>query len=922
VNNKQQIDYNNNRKWIYRAFVGLCFLAGIAARVYGAWAGRYISNPDCGIVALMAKHVAEGGAWPVFFYGQAYMGSLEPLISALLCRLFGISGFMVCLGTAVAAIATLPIIYLWARDAGGKSGALAALALCAVGPYFYFMFQFAPRGGYMMMSVFGLACMWLSAKTAFELQNNIQVRWTRYFLIGLFAGLGWWTTPLIISALLASVVILAFGLRKKIFSVMPLYGLAGFMLGSLPFWIWNIGHQWQSFAMFSASGGISLNEGLNYLILRYNRLIGLQDWMPLLRKVFMWGYLIFVGLGLLVGIKDIRYKKLSLRGSSTLTAGLFILFSVLFFVRSSFATMNTARYLVPIIPALAILIGSMASYLNKKMGAVVAAIPVIFLLSSYWPAFPDLHGQSSAAPIRSVQARKLQTYLTEHNIRAVYSHFMDHSLNFNMNEKIIVTTLRGDRYGPYAEQAELSDNIGFLRYYGHINNFIRNTGGTVINSNVGGYGVTYQCEPPKGGLVEVNLNEKCKITDHTGRNCSKELLDRNVNTVWSGTREHEKQEWVLINITNPVVLRRIRLLGNGAEHFPRNIKVEVREAGKDEWTTLHDNHSVTGYFWSGLRPYWWGRRHRQEYTLKDMKVDAIRIVSTPTGREPLLWQLKEIQFFAPAPDNNFDPVKSMPVLISKLKQYNISRLFADRWESNQVFDLLNGQVRVELSSRVFNDYKWSVNTDITGNHSAILTRDYDAVLTRRNLAVAGVVAAEDIIGGWVLFHDFKISSDVGVVAKPLVWTGFTLLVSDIRKFDIVDKVEFSNGIVLDGISVEPRIVSPGGSFNITFCWRKPSDVVIEKNLSVFVHFVADSSIFQSDYPLSGFMPEIMVSDSMDQDVCYISRTVQVPKDAATGARSLRLGLYDTLYGNRRNLKTSLETRKMAVIIPDIITVVE
>ena len=219
MNSEKQVGSSRKRAWAYWMLVAVAFIVGIVARVYGAWAGRYISNPDCGIVAIMAKHMSEGGTFPVFFYGQAYMGSLEPMISALLCRLFGASGFMVCLGTAIAAIATLPIIYFWGRDVGGKSGALAAVALCAVGPYYYFMFQFAPRGGYMVMLVMGLLTMYLSARTAYQLQNGMKVKWFRYFFIGVVAGIGWWTNALIISALLASAAILVIGLRKKIFSI-------------------------------------------------------------------------------------------------------------------------------------------------------------------------------------------------------------------------------------------------------------------------------------------------------------------------------------------------------------------------------------------------------------------------------------------------------------------------------------------------------------------------------------------------------------------------------------------------------------------------------------------------------------------------------------------------------------------------------
>ena len=98
------------------ALAGLLVL-GLAARVVGAWCYRRHLNPDAGVAALMARHMAEGLPWPVFFYGQSYMGSLEPAVSAVLARIAGFSGFAVGLGTALLGFLTLPVVYRWARDA-------------------------------------------------------------------------------------------------------------------------------------------------------------------------------------------------------------------------------------------------------------------------------------------------------------------------------------------------------------------------------------------------------------------------------------------------------------------------------------------------------------------------------------------------------------------------------------------------------------------------------------------------------------------------------------------------------------------------------------------------------------------------------------------------------------------------------------
>jgi len=71
----------------WSVLISVIILAGCALRVLSAWFMQFKPNSDVGVVALMAKHMAEGVDFPVFFYGQPYMGSLEPAVSALLCKL-------------------------------------------------------------------------------------------------------------------------------------------------------------------------------------------------------------------------------------------------------------------------------------------------------------------------------------------------------------------------------------------------------------------------------------------------------------------------------------------------------------------------------------------------------------------------------------------------------------------------------------------------------------------------------------------------------------------------------------------------------------------------------------------------------------------------------------------------------------------
>src|ERR1035437_895267 len=259
---------DSRRKDFWFPALVLALLAiGLATRIYGAWCFRFNLNPDAGVVALMVKHMAEGRDFPVFFYGQAYMGTFEPMVSAALCRLFGYSGFMVCLGTALLGFFTLPFIYRWARDLDSRAAGIAALAWCLVGPDGYFHYQVSPRGGYAATLFFGTLVLWLSGRLIVREHQGYPQASPWYFLLGLLAGLGWWSNQLITAALLTAALLFALYLLPRLFVRRTLAAGFGFLLGSLPFWWWNAAHQWASFRFMGSLGQRPVWDGLGLFFL-------------------------------------------------------------------------------------------------------------------------------------------------------------------------------------------------------------------------------------------------------------------------------------------------------------------------------------------------------------------------------------------------------------------------------------------------------------------------------------------------------------------------------------------------------------------------------------------------------------------------------------------------------------------------------
>ena len=194
----------------------IALLLGIAARVARAWAGRASLDVDQSVVGLMARHMAQGTDFPLFFYGQSYMGSLEPSASALMFRLFGESGFTLGLGPVLFGCIALWALWRWGRDAAGPWGGLLALLGGMFGPLMHFQFQAAARGGYMVALAVDVLVLWLGSRMAGMLREERPIRLWTWAGLGLLAGIGLWSNLIVVPALAVAALLMGWGMRWRL----------------------------------------------------------------------------------------------------------------------------------------------------------------------------------------------------------------------------------------------------------------------------------------------------------------------------------------------------------------------------------------------------------------------------------------------------------------------------------------------------------------------------------------------------------------------------------------------------------------------------------------------------------------------------------------------------------------------------------
>ncbi len=762
--------------WRYLAIVGILLLLGAAVRVWGAWCYRAISDPDTGIVALMAKHVAEGGTWPVFFYGQAYMGSLEPLISAACCRLLGTSGFAVNLGTALVGVLVLGALFGWARSVGGRVTALTALVVCLVGPHRYFAFQINPRGGYMTTLLFGILTMWLGGLVAERLQRRAPVPAAAFLLLGVVAGLAWWTNPLTLAALLATALTLLIATRGRLPLAGLPAGLAGFLIGSLPFWLYNLEHAWASLAMFRDTEALHWREGLRHLIRRYMQLMegtqaGPLDWPArILPPALALG-------GVAAALLDQRRRGVV--NPHLRIVLFFLLFSALLFIRSKFASLNTARYLIPWLPALAILMGLAVRAIQRRAGWPVAALALGVLLIFHMDALRGVAAQGRHAPERTAQARALQDYLARHGIAACYGHFRYHVHNFHSGERFRFSSFREERWPPIARDAERAASIALLDNHGKIVEYLADGGGRGAHGQVGSIRIDHDFHPPPAGRTELPPGAIARIRADDGADLTAALRDRDVDTEWVAPFTPNAVRSLDVIFTAPQTVRMVRFAGPEPMGWPRHLAVEVLMPGATAWTPFLPARDFTRLFWSGPRLYYDGVGFRGEIFLPDLEIAGIRLVGSSGGQSlPEFWAISELQCFGPAAEPP-GQVEALEALRAALAAEGTRRLYSDRWVANQLVD--HPHLDLVLDPRAFPESSLHEAARVRLRPgTGLLTLASDAPASREALRQTEATWTERVVGPWVLMtvRQMPEAAYDGAAWPPLRWVGYGCRVGD------------------------------------------------------------------------------------------------------------------------------------------------
>lgn len=942
-------------RWRWAVIVFSLVVLGVGLRLLAAGWLREQVHGDYSMEAVMVSHIAAGKDVPTFFSGQAYMGIPEIYVSALASLLFGNSTFSALLGKVVFSTLFLLALFGWARDVGGWRAGMAALVFCLVGPLHLFSFFYCA----IMLQIALL--LWWSVHLSLGPPRVLPM-----VGIGLLVGFGWYTCPLLFATLLTAALILVFGWRWRLWPWPMFAGLFGFMLGSWPWWLWNIRHDWQTFSLSGTLHGYSTLEGLQLFVRRLGDLFDLtsQPQGLLLVTVLLYAILCVAAGSAIVG----QFRVQPRLRRHVVAIFVFIILSAYVFAISHFARNVAPRYVMPLLPVCAVLVGLGTAYLTQRaprwgwlplLGLVtIQALTVI-------PAASTAARQNQAVRQRTlpvVEFLRQQGYTTL---------FGDYTAFFWMNvathEQSTVSDPAVERCAEYERTAENATRVVFLNDYAdQIQSFTCQSGGAVTHTNLAGITAAYGLTPPDPQRRLLAPAEIQDIRETDGHTVAAALLDRDLATEWAAPLEVGQIQTLEIAFREPIAAHSVRL-GSTAGRYPALWRIE-RERADGTWAAATASLTNAMWFWSGPRVFWHGGAYRLETSFPPIPTRKLRIhFATTRGANKL--HFSELFIYAAQPRTTRTEPEALPDLLTLLRARHTHYAYADRWLANQLHQQSGGIIAASREHAVFDR---EADTPALIRHAvpvpcllradaALIVRQVDAPITRATLAALQIPMRETALDPWLLF-DFAPGTwqpEFGCYDN-LFWSGFACLPNSQLNKPAASQlaalarpsaaaralhlwpthqhalrtlgtpspqpalpldIRYGNGVTLTGLTLNTTNLTPGQKLSLTTFW-KFNQTQLKDRPTVFFHFLDTTGkvCFQDDFGLLNQTPSDALKFPYPDELITLHREIVIPPTATAGRYSVRLGLLNGYTLRRLWPHTELPTRRLKTILPLEITI--
>ena len=450
----------------------LLIVAGLAYRLYLTLNLTPPTNSDESTIGIAALHIAEGRDFPVFFYGQNHMGTIEAYLAAPLVAAFGPS--VVALRLPMLALYVVFGFLMYRLTARLYSAwfAVFVVGLLAVGSHAVVRGEVFAGGGYPEIKPIGagllLLAVWLGSQPK-------RGRLLGFAAWGLLAGLAVWTDWLILPYAGAAAVVLAVGCWRELLGRPGLLILAGLVVGALP----TIVHNVQSgYADSTLAEMLYLSRNVHASLddrIQGGVLLGIPLATGLCEGAKCDGWplafgAVYPALLLLAAGLALAERGTKRAGRLALVAGAAL--SIILYTRSDGAGLSPAtnvRYLTPLLLTLPAVLWPMWTAASRRWWRIPGITALLIFALAMGKATVDFVStvDSGRAAARDEQA--LIAELERLGLTQIYSEYWTCGrLAFGSRERIVCAALDDDlrpgrdRYLPYRTEVAAAANPGYV----------------------------------------------------------------------------------------------------------------------------------------------------------------------------------------------------------------------------------------------------------------------------------------------------------------------------------------------------------------------------------------------------------------------------------------------------------------------------
>lgn len=652
-------------------------------------------NSDNALYGLMARHIVEG-RWPIFTYGQHYMGSLESIVGAAFFAVLGPGYHALQLSPLLFFVLYLGVLWALGRELFGEIPALWALVYAAAAPFQLYVWSMAPRGGYAETLFFGTSVLLLTLRILARAGGGAR----EWALLGLAAGLGFWTNFQIGSYCIPAGLLLLIGLRSRLVHARTLVGIGAFLVGSLPFWVYNVPRHFISLHM-EAVGSLPLRKGFGIFAGRFvPDILGLtgpyladapggqRAWLMLGGLVYLALALVFLGFSLRALFGFLSRRRAS-PGEGLLL--LFVATLALLVSASRYAQFASSRLVLPLHTVLPLL-GALA--IARSTGALrrlaVAAWVSLIVVQTGFLAVHLVAAHPVARAEESWTADLIRTLVAEGATRGISDFNQAKRLSFLSGERVILAIPVNDQYPPHEMAVERSPQAFFL-LRGGLSAALAARGFRFNTRTFGPYRLSSAIEPPGERLTPIPGTSLAL----SGEGAADGWADGVLPVTPARPRPGEATETVidLGAIRSPALARLVFDPNGGYGSWEAWSSLDGRR-----WEQALEPTIPEPLFVSGPRAYLNGMFKRAELRLRPLRA---RYLKVRRGASAAGTAARVEEFFLY--ESAAGPVRSGPPqeALEYLRERAVAFTYADRWESAAIVAALGAGRANEPHNRFF-----------------------------------------------------------------------------------------------------------------------------------------------------------------------------------------------------------------------------